>query len=61
MEDKFKENNVDLHKHEVEVLEDDHRKGVRRLQVKNTKYYTWGNVSDERWNSIFGSKQGHRH
>lgn len=39
MEKKFKEKDLDLHKNEVEVLEDDHRKGVRRLQVKNSKYF----------------------
>lgn len=39
MEKKFKEKDLDLHRHEVEVLEDDHRKGVRRLQVKNSKHF----------------------
>lgn len=37
---KFKENNLDVHINEVEVLEDDHDKGVRRLSIKNTKYFT---------------------
>lgn len=39
IENKFKENDLDIHRHEVEILEDDHRKGVRRLQVKNSKYF----------------------
>jgi len=39
MEKKFKENDLNLHVNEVQELNDDHRKGVRRLQVKNTKYF----------------------
>ena len=40
MDKKFKEKGLNLHVNEVEILEDDHRKGIRRLQVKNTKYFT---------------------
>lgn len=39
IENKFKENGLDIHRHEVEILEDDNRKGIRRLQVKNSKYF----------------------
>jgi len=40
MEEKFKEKGLDLHKNEVKVLEDDHRKGKRKLEVVNTKYFS---------------------
>jgi uncharacterized membrane protein (DUF106 family) len=39
MEKKFKEKDLNLHVNEVKELSDDHRKGIRRLQVKNTKYF----------------------
>lgn len=44
MERKFEANDLDLHKHEVEVLEDDRRRGVRRLRVKNSKFFTIGEI-----------------
>lgn len=44
MEKTFKDNDLDIHKHEVEILEDDHRKGLRHLQVKNTKYFSIGDI-----------------
>lgn len=39
MEEKFKANDLDLHRHEVVSLEDDHKRGVRKLEVKSTRYY----------------------
>lgn len=36
---KFKEVGLNIHTHEVESLEDDHKKGVRILKIKNTKYF----------------------
>ena len=39
MERKFKEQGLDLHVNEVEDMQDDHKKGVRKLRVKNTKYF----------------------
>ena len=39
METKFKEQGLDTHKNEVDVLEDDFKKGVRRITVRNTKYF----------------------
>jgi len=44
MENIFKAKGLNIHKDEVEILEDDPRKGLRRLQVKNTKYFPVGNV-----------------
>ena len=44
MENIFKATGLNIHKDEVEILEDDHRKGIRRLQVKNTKYFSVGDV-----------------
>ena len=35
----FKEHDVDMHKNEVDRLEDDHKKGVRVLTIRNTKYF----------------------
>ena len=35
----FKEQGLDIHRHEVERLEDDHGKKQRVYRVKNTKYY----------------------
>lgn len=39
---KFKEQGLDIHTHEVDSLEDDHKKKVRRLKIKNTKYFFMG-------------------
>ena len=39
MERKFKEQGLDLHVNEVEDMQDDHKRGVRKLRVKNTKYF----------------------
>ena len=39
MEQKFKEQDLNLHVNEVEDMQDDHKKGIRRLRVKNTKYF----------------------
>ena len=44
MEGKFKEQGMDIHRHEVEKLEDDHKSGERVLKIKNTQYFTIGNV-----------------
>lgn len=38
----FKDHGVDMHKNEVDRLEDDHKKGVRILTVRNTKYFDVG-------------------
>lgn len=35
----FKEHGLDIHRHEVEKLEDDFKKKVRRYTIKNTKYF----------------------
>ena len=35
----FKAQDLDIHRHEVEKLEDDHSKRQRVYKVKNTKYY----------------------
>lgn len=39
MKNKFMEHDLDTKVNEVEVLEDDEKKGVRRILVKNTKYF----------------------
>jgi len=44
MENKFKEHDLDLHRHEVEVIDDDDKSGIRKLRVKNTKYFAVGNI-----------------
>lgn len=38
-ETKFKEAGLDMHLHEVDALEDDHKKGIRRLKVRGPKKY----------------------
>ena len=42
MERIFKEQGLDLHRHEVEKLEDDFGSKERVLRVKNTKYFIQG-------------------
>lgn len=37
--EEFKKQDLDIHRHEVEKLEDDHGKGQRVFRVKNTKYF----------------------
>ena len=44
VENKFKEYGLDIHRHEVEDLQDDFKKGIRKLKIKNTKYYAIGRV-----------------
>ena len=39
IEEEFKARDLDLHVHEVEALEDDHKRGERVLKVKNTRYF----------------------
>ena len=39
MEKKFKEHDLNIHRHEVTDIEDDYKKGVRRIKVKNTRYF----------------------
>lgn len=39
MERVFKEHGLDLHRHEVEQLDDDFKLKQRVLKVKNTKYF----------------------
>lgn len=41
---KFKEQGLDVHMNEVRVLDDDYKKGVRKLEVVNTKYFSVGNI-----------------
>ena len=36
---KFREKGLDIHQHEVQSIEDDHKTGKRYIKVKNTKYY----------------------
>lgn len=40
----FKEHGLDIHINEVQSLEDDHKKGVRILKVKDTKYFQVGDI-----------------
>ena len=35
----MKARDLDVHRHEVEVIDDDYKKGVRKLRVKNTMYF----------------------
>jgi hypothetical protein len=39
MEEEFRARGLNLHVHEVERMDDDHDKGERILQVRNTKYF----------------------
>lgn len=39
---KFKEAGLDIHKNEVDRLEDDHRRGERILTVRNPKFFDMG-------------------
>ena len=38
MEERFKDEGLDLHVHEVESMDDDHKRKERILRIKNTKY-----------------------
>ena len=38
-EKKFKEQGLNIHRHEVEKIEDDHSRGERIMRIKNTKYF----------------------
>lgn len=49
MEKEFKKRGLDLHRHEVEKIEDDFKTGKRHLSVKCTKYHAIGNVP---WHKI---------
>ena len=40
----FKEKGLNCHVHEVRTLEDDDRKGIRRLEVVSTKSFCVGRV-----------------
>jgi hypothetical protein len=40
--EKMAEKGLDIHRHEVTGLEDDHVKGVRHLKVRNRKYFDMG-------------------
>ena len=37
--EEFKKQDLDIHRHEVERLEDDHGKKQRVYRVKNTRYF----------------------
>jgi len=41
-EREFEKHGLDIHVNEVDELEDDFDKGVRRLKVRNTKYFPMG-------------------
>ena len=41
-EQAFQGQDLDLHVHEVEQMDDDFKRGVRILKVKNTKYFFQG-------------------
>jgi len=40
----FRHNDVDIHTHEVTSIEDDFKRGERVLTVKNTQYYSVGDI-----------------
>jgi len=40
----FESKGLDLHRHEVENIDDDFKNKKRRLRIKNTKYFAIGNV-----------------
>lgn len=42
----FEANDMDMHVNEMVKFEDDHKKGVRHITVKNTKYF---NVPEVPW------------
>lgn len=44
MEQKFRENDLDMHRHEVTDLQDDDKRRVRKLTVKNSRYFSVGRV-----------------
>ena len=46
MEAKFKEHGLDIHKNEVVngIVEDDFKKGVRKIKVQNSKFFFIGEV-----------------
>jgi hypothetical protein len=44
MDKKFKEQNLNIHMNDVVDLQDDFKKGVRKIEVKNSKVFFMGNV-----------------
>ena len=38
----FKDNDLDIHRHEVQDITDDFERKVRRYKIKNTKYFDMG-------------------
>jgi len=44
MENIFKANDLNIHTNEVVNLEDDYKKKVRKISVKNTKYFFVNNT-----------------
>jgi len=38
----FREADVDIHRHEVDAIDDDFKRGVRRLKVRHVKYFDLG-------------------
>lgn len=40
----FEGQGLNIHVHEVESIKDDPKKGIRILEVKNTKYFSVGNI-----------------
>lgn len=52
MEKEFNKRGLDIHRHEVESLNDDFKTGKRHLTVKNTQYFQ--GIGAEAWERIFG-------
>jgi len=44
VEREFQKRDMDIHRHEALEVTDDFDKGVRKITVKNTKYFTIGKV-----------------
>lgn len=44
MEDRFKDEGLNIHTHEVTKIEDDFRQKRRRVMIKNTKFFTVGDI-----------------
>lgn len=44
MDAKFKEHDVNIHMNDVIDLQDDFKKGVRKIEVKNSKLFFMGDI-----------------
>ena len=54
VEKAFKNEGLDVHKHEVENIDDDFSTGQRRLRIKATQSFL--GLSSEAYDRIFGNK-----